>query len=389
MSNISFLARVILQSCLPVIKGTALFRSFNGQYNDNPKYISEELHKREPEMKIVWAIKDGSPESFPKYVKTVEINSKEYIKYVARAEVVVDNYAGLRTNFLGENNFLKRLAFSLASRRKRGQLNISTWHGTPLKHIALDEPNYKNKSFSRAYVNADLMLAGCDVTANAYKTALGWGKETLMCGTPRNDILFKTPKSDLKSKLGIPSDKKVILFAPTFRNNVEMSGISQLKSLNMEKLLDTLKERFGEEWCFVFRSHNLVMSKIQDEGLKINEDMINGNQFPDMAEYLSVADVLLTDYSSSMFDYMLTGKPVFLYTPDLDDYKNSERGFYFEIDSTPFSISETVDDLMDKIAKFDSKLYKEKVDDFLKKIGNVENGVASKITVDEILKRIK
>lgn len=389
MNNYLFIIKTLAEMCRPILKNTAFFRSFNGQYNDNPKYVSEELHRRYPEMNIAWAIGDGSADSFPDYVKTVQINSAEYAKYVARAEIVVDNYCGCRTNYLKVNNPVKRLAFWLLSRHRKGQFCLSTWHGTPLKHIALDEPGYKKAKFAKGYFNTDTLIAGCDVTAGAFKTAFGWDGEVMMCGTPRNDILVNGSDADLKEKLGLPKDKKVFLFAPTFRNNVEMSGVFQLKALDIDALLATLSEKFGGEWCFVFRSHNLVMKAIQNESLGIHSDIINGNRFPDMAEYLAVSDALLTDYSSSMFDYMLTNRPTFLYTPDLFDYKNSERGFYFDIETTPFPISETADDLIKSIADFDNESYKAKVDAFLNKIGNAEKGSAAKAVVDEISKHLR
>ena len=388
MTNFIFIAYTLAQMSCPIMKGTVLFRSFNGQYNDNPKYISEELHKIRPDINIVWAIRDGKSEDFPDYVKTVPLDSAEYAKYIARAQVVVDNYSGCRTNFLKNNSIVKRLAFWLMSRHRKGQFNLSTWHGTPLKHISLDEPQYKDSPFVRAYFNTDMLVAGCDLTANAFKSAFCWDKDILMCGTPRNDILFENKKTELKKKLGLPEDKKVFLFAPTFRNSVEMSGVSQLRQLNIELLMSKLKEKFGGDWCFVFRSHNLVMSAIQNESLSVNSNIINGNLFPDMAEYLSCADALLTDYSSSMFDYMLTGRPVFLYTPDLFDYKNSERGFYFDIETTPFSLAETPEALVENLTDFDTDLYKRQVDVFLKSIGNVERGTASRAVVDEINKHI-
>ena len=388
MNNYLFLIKALAEMCRPIMKNTAFFRSFNGQYNDNPKYVSEELHRRCPEINIVWASGDGSADSFPEYVKTVPIDSAEYAKYVARAEIVVDNYCGCRTNYLKVNNPVKRLVFRLLSQRRKGQFCLSTWHGTPLKHIALDEPVYKSARLAKGYFNTDTLIAGCNATADAFKTAFEWDREVMMCGTPRNDILLNGAGEDLKAKLGLPENKKIFLFAPTFRNNVEMSGVYQLKALDIEALLATLSEKFGGEWCFVFRSHNLVMKAIQNESLGINESIINGNAFPDMAEYLAVSDALLTDYSSSMFDYMLTKRPTFLYTPDLFDYKNSERGFYFDIESTPFPISETAYDLIKSIAEFDNASYEARVDAFLDKIGNVEKGSAAKAVVDEIIKRV-
>lgn len=373
----------------PIIKNTVLFRSFMGQYNDNPKYVSEELHRRCPDIKIVWTVGNGKRESFPDYAELVELESAEYIKYVSRAEAVVDNYSGCRSRFVRDNSIIKRVLLSHICRRRNGQLNISTWHGTPLKHISLDEPVFKKAKHARAYLNTDILIAGCKLTADAFSTALDWHEPVLMCGTPRNDILFDGDKEQMKKKLGLPLDKKIILFAPTFRDNVEMSGIDQLQSMNFEKLFEALNEKFGGEWSFVFRSHNLVMKQIQENGLRVNTDIINGNEHEDMAEYLVCADVLLTDYSSSMFDFSLMGKPCFLYTPDIINYRSNERGFYFDIACAPFPISETVDGLLENITMFDSDKYSDDVKLFLDSIGNTENGTAAQQITDKIIEHIK
>ena len=384
MTNAEFVLRTLLNMCLPIIKGTAVFRSFGGQYSDNPKYISEELHKRHPEIEIVWIIGDGNEKDFPNYVKTIRLDSAEHSKYIARAELSVDNYCGPRTNFLKENNPIKRLVFWLLRRSRRGQLCLSTWHGTPLKHIALDEPKYQRSKFKRAYVSADVLISGCQLTADVFRTAFDWEGPIEMLGTPRNDPIFAPRDTKLKKKLGIDENKRVLLFAPTFRNNLEMSGIYQLKSLNLEAILERLSLRLGGEWCFVFRGHNLVASSMP----KDQPNVIDGNAYPDMAEYLATADLLLTDYSSSMFDFMLTSRPVILYTPDLDEYRNSERGFYFNIEDTPFPIALTADEVLEKIDELDLEEYRKNTDWFLKRIGNVERGDAAKITVDLIERRL-
>lgn len=389
MNNAIFIIKTLLSMCRPIIKNTVLFRSFNGQYNDNPKYVSEELHQRRPDVKIVWATGDSPPESFPDYVMTVPIDSSEYARYIARAEVVVDNYCGCRTNYLGSNNPVKRMVFRLLSRKRRGQLCISTWHGTPLKRIALDEPQYRTAKFARGYFNSDLILSGSDLSGKAYRTAFAWRGEILDCGTPRNDILLRGEPDVIKKRLGLPENKRVLLFAPTFRNDVFMSGIYQLRELDIPRLLSALSERFGGEWRFVFRSHNLVTRSVSAEGVFDNGEIINGNASDDMAEYLLTADVLLTDYSSSMFDFMLTGRPIFLYAPDLEEYKNSERGFYLDIEETPPPLAKTAEDVLKNIKLFDKESYEKKVDDFLRKIGNKERGEASRITVDRIIKHLE
>ncbi len=390
MNNTKFFIHTLTQLCLPIIKDTVLFRSFMGQYNDNPKYISEKLHERHPEINIVWAIgKNVDASTFPEYVKTVSLGSAEFAKYTARAEVVVDNYSGTRTNFLTENSIVKRIIFSLVARKRKGQFNLSTWHGTPLKHISLDEPTYKNAKFVRIYCNSDMLMSGCELTSTAYKTAFQWDKPILMKGTPRNDLMFSRDSDAIKRKLGLPTDKKVVMFAPTFRESIEMSGVYQMNEIDTDRLFSALSKKFGGEWCFVFRSHNLVMSKIRDEHSEIISNVINGNEFPDMAEYLACTDLLITDYSSSMFDYSLSGRPCLLYAPDLDNYKNVERGFYIGVDKLPYPLSESFDGLIESINSFDSESYYKKVHEFLKSIGNIEFGGASDAAADEIEKHIK
>ena len=385
MGKITQYLYTMWQLAMPIMKNTVVFRSFFGQYNDNPKYISEALHEQHPNIKIVWIVRDGSIDSFPPYAKLVNLDSKEYSKMIARAQVVVDNYFGTRSTLLNGDNKIKGFLFKALARNRKKQLNISTWHGTPLKHIALDEPSYKAKGIKKAYTNSDILLAGCDYTANIFPSAFQWNKNILMCGTPRNDLLFNITKAQsIKEKLGLPLDKKVVLFAPTFRNSPDMSGINQLKEMDLNKLLLALNKKFDEDWCFVFRSHNLVFKKIQEQGVKIDERIIDGNKHEDMAEYLLCSDCLITDYSASMFDYLLTGKPCFLYMPDLLEYRNGERGFYMDISELPFSKSQSFEELIQAIKQYNASQYQAQSADFLIKIGNKENGHANQTVVDLI-----
>ncbi len=378
---------MLFNMLLPIKKNTVLFRSFFGQYNDNPKYISEELHRRFPNVKIIWAIQDGKEREFPPYVELVELGSEKYIQYTARAHAVVDNYSGCRSSILTEKSFLTRALVAFKSRKRKKQLNISTWHGTPLKHIAMDEPAYKQKEFVKAYLNTNILIAGNTLTADAFTTALSWKQPIMMCGTPRNDILFDSNDdtiNKLKIKAGVPTDKKVILFAPTFRNDLLLSGISQVKEMELDRLFASLRNKFGGDWVFIFRSHNLVMNEIEKNNADFDSRIINGNLNPDMAEYLAITDVLITDYSSSMFDFMLTGKPCFLLTPDLENYRNSERGFYFDIEKVPFGFSMNFDELINDIQAFDNTAYGTRITAFLDWLGNVENGTASCEIVNKI-----
>ncbi len=366
-------------------KNTVFFTSFLGQYNDNPKYISEKLHQLDPTINIVWSTSSRGHEMAPDYSDKVEYNSKKYFDYIYRAEVVVTNGTG--ENSLGFTNYKNKLIERLINRRN--QLCVSTWHGTPLKKIGADILKKKYKYYLTC---CDWCVAGCKHTANILEKTYMLNGKIKMYGTPRNDILFNpnTNINMLKRKLKLPLNKKIILFAPTFRDSLELSGISQFKTFNIPKILSALKEKFKEDFVFVIRVHNNVLEQINNENLIGNMSNIvyNGNHGDDMAEYLVCTDILLTDYSSSFFDFALTQKPCFLFAPDLENYANSERGLYMDYYSLPFPVSKTNDELIKSINEFSYESYKNKVSEFNTLLGNIEDGNASERIANEIIKFI-
>ena len=165
---------------------------------------------------------------------------------------------------------------------------------------------------------------------------LMWGKIPMsLLGCPRNDILFNidsTLVNTLRYRLNLPYDKKIILYAPSFRSdglksNLQRSGLNQLQEIDITKICSLLNKKFGEEWCFVCRFHYHVEKEVNWVGLKkkYGEHIKNGNIGDDMSEYLACTDILLTDVSSCMFDFALTRKPCFIYFPDLEYYSSRER----------------------------------------------------------------
>lgn len=372
---------------LRIRKNTVMFSSFFGQYNDNPKYISEKLHQLRPDLEIVWVHSLKGRDSFPSYVRAVNFGSIKYLFYLYTAKVVVDNHTGLRSGGCHKSQRLLNLYFRIRSRKKKGQLTISTWHGTPLKRIALDEPGGENINF---YFNCDLLLSGCEYTTKCLKSAFRNSLYIEETGTPRNDILFgkELDVQKLKQKLGLPLDKKIVLYAPTFRRDLNLSGVRQItEDFNYSELLGTLSNKFGGEWRFAYRVHNLVLQQIDVDKLNQNQVMpiVNANQHDDMAEYLKCIDVLITDYSGSLFDIALTEKPCLLYTPDFTHYKNSERGFYMDFDELPFPFACSYPELIKKIDEFDSNDYEIKRKKFLKNIGNKEGGNAATKVANKIV----
>ncbi len=372
------------------IQDVVLFNSFNGQYNDNPKYISEKLFVLAPKTKIFWVRTNKSHEIFPPYVHVVNLYSKEYMKLIYTARVVVDNGNGTRSGNCLKTALLDNIKFFIINRKKKGQLNISTWHGTPLKRIAMDEP-YASQKYNY-YCCSNYILSGCRYTTEKLKSAFQNKVRIKEYGTPRNDLLVKNDKdkNEIRKKLGLPSNKKIILYAPTFRNNVEDSGLTQMKSIDFNRLHCELEQKFGDEWVFVYRVHNLVLNIIDRYSFPVSKmEIIDGNLHDDMTEYLYCCDILITDYSGSMFDFAITQKPCFLFTPDIDYYKSVERGFYMNIEDLPFPLCINIDELYNKIRNFNESEYKNRIGVFMKTIGNLESGRASEKVVYDILSHIK
>ncbi len=389
----------IIQKIIPVKKSRVLFTSFNGHYSDSPKCISQKIYELAPQLEQVWLVKKQYINNLPEYVRAIDIDRIfTAFWYRATAHIIVDNVYGEKAISLNKNKGSK-LTFWIKSflNKKRGQFVFTTWHGTPLKRMGRDQIGQNIVDFSCPQTT---MLLGNQFTLDIMKH-ITFGKIKMeLLGTPRNDILFLSTDKELeiKKKLGVPEDKKIILFAPTFRSdaeagmantNVYRSGINQLEEIDFSLLFETLSKVFGGEWVMVCRFHYHVEAKLDWNKLqqKYSGRIINGNEFDDMSDYLACADVLLTDASSSMFDFAIRKKPCFLFFPDIDYYKNSERGFYMQINELPFEIAENFLDLIKNITEFNEKEYIAKVQALLEKIESVDDLNSSERVAKYILKR--
>lgn len=401
LSTVTSYFLLLIQKIIPVQKGRVVFTSFNGHYSDNPKYISQKLHDIAPSVDIVWLVKKQYMSELPSYVEVIDIDRPLAAFWnKARASVLVDNVYGGKEDTLCSSGRLSRLKFRIRRflKNKKGQRVFTTWHGTPLKCMGRDQLNSSILDFSCPQTT---MLLGNQYTMDIMRHLTFEKIAMVLCGTPRNDILFHSEKNqeEIKKRLGLPADKKIILFAPTFRNdgsdientNIQRSGLDQLASMEFESLLKTLSERFGGEWAMVCRFHYHVEALVDWEGLqqKYPDRIINGNQHDDMAQYLACADALLTDASSSMYDFALTNKPCFLFFPDLEYYSNTERGFYTPINNLPFPVAETFSQLLTAIAEFDAKRYETKVAAMLRDYGYVDDENSSERVARHILAQMK
>lgn len=388
-------ATVLTFEVLPVQKRCVLFNSFDGMYNDNPRIISERLHDALPDYKIYWAITEACHEAIPDYIHAVRYDSLEYWALTAKAQVAVDWQLGIRNRWFCKNMWASRMLSSVFCMKLKKQLNITTWHGTPIKKVGAYFKNaWKGGSIETTGLksSSDYILAGCEFTKLALEVAAVHAAPIRLYGTPRNDVLIKgnCDVERLKKKLHLPDDKKIVLFAPTWRFSVERSGLDQIRTIDVQTLLNRFAEVLHGECALVLRVHPRVLKdRRYGEFVKqCGDAVINGNLGDDMSEYIVCSDALITDYSSSMADYALTGKPCFVYVQDKEQY-DAEQGMDEIFEKLPFQKAKSPQELLDCIASFDQNDYEKKARAFLSKLGNAEDGRATERVVNDICRFIE
>jgi len=288
--------------------------------------------------------------------------------------------------------------------KRKEQFMIDTWHGGgAYKRCGLSTPaqsslsssmemdnNAKWEQYKARYnaLDTSIFISSSKMfTEVMFKSQLLPRDAYLEIGMPRNDIFFENCSSTAqkaKDKLGIETDKKIILFAPTYRGNVKQQS-NEIR-LDIQKCIDAAKDRWGGDWVFVYRMHIFSSSLDKD---KIPHNAIDASKYDEMQELLCMTDVFITDYSSSQWDYALTGKPGFLFTPDLEYYLNEDRGFYTSIDDWAFPYALTNDALAQLIKGFDETKHVKKVQRHLDMLGSCEDGSATKRVCEVIAKQIK
>lgn len=396
------LAQKLVRSCMstlcifPIKKNRIIFNSQKGtQYACNPRYIFEYLYKKYGDsLQYVWCLQNPSEELVPAHnVIIVSYNSLWYFYYQMTSKIIVSNIPSP----------------CYVPRRKK-QFMIDTWHGGgAYKKTGISVPKQRSLSnktidiFSvrgtsdnakwelyKAHYNAldtSLFISSSKLfTEVMYKSQLLPYEAYCEIGMPRNDIFFSDYKAlaeKAKTKLGISMEKKTILFAPTYRGNVKDQQYEM--NLNIANCLDAVKERWGGEWVFVFRMHIHSSSLAKED---IPDNAINASKYEEMQELLCMADVLITDYSSSQWDFALTKKPAFLFTPDLEYYMHEDRGFYVPIDDWAFPYAKTNEELADLIKNYDEMAHLVKVQRHLDLLQSCESGKATKTVCELIMKQM-
>lgn len=347
-----------------------VFFSYHGkQYSCNPKYISEYITEHLLPFDIVWAFEHPS-DYF--YLKQQGIFVTKYLSLSFLRICLTSRYVITNSEIPSWFPITKK------------QTLINTWHGGgAYKRVgdAYKKENLeKQKRAELSRKTPCIYLSSSKAfTQMTLRESFRHNGKILETGMPRNDYLVSQNKPEIHYKVrnhySLPNDCKLLLYAPTYRNSKKSSDYL----LDYAAIHKTLSERFGGEWYILLRMHHFVMEQLP----KISA-YIDASLYPDMQELLYASDILVTDYSSSMWDFALTGKPCFLYAPDLVQY-DLKRGFYTDIHTWPYPLAENIDELVYNFKTFNPQQYKSKISKHLDDLGNFETGKASQTIVKMML----
>ena len=372
----------ILSNFIKTNDKTVLFISFHGKgYSDNPKAIYEEMLKDDKfkDYKFVWAIKNHKKKAIKiDDAKIVEYLSIPYFYYLSKAKYWIFN--------------CKMPSYIC---KKKDQIYLQTWHGTPLKRLGHDIHVDENTTFYRSQIKAKDMYRSYDIDSarynymispNAFCTkifpaAFNINKERLIeTGYPRNDVMSNVTddeKLKIKKELNIPLHKKVILYAPTWRDNQYVAkGYTFKLEVDFHKWHQYLKD----DYIVLFKPHYLIINDYKSTN-DLQGFLYNIDADQDISPLYLITDILITDYSSVFYDFAVMNKPMYFYMYDLEDYQEELRGFYIDIyKDLPGQIYVNEDDLLKDITK--NKYDYAKLKAFKERFNNHDDGKASKRVID-------
>ncbi|MEE1335847.1 CDP-glycerol glycerophosphotransferase family protein [Methanobrevibacter sp.] len=356
------------------------FESFFGKsYTGNPKYLYEAMLEMgmDKEYTFVWAYSGDDKEIIPGNPIIVDrFEPGDYYKYLALSKYWINN-----------------IIFPIHTKRP-GNVYLQTWHGTPLKKLGYDitipGPEVQGReNFYNESRNWDYLISSNPYSTKIFKRAFKYDKEVLEDGYPINDIFFKDNAEfvkKLKSKLGIEENKKIILYAPTWKDDEQNESWEHY--FNLEIDLERLYEEFSDEYVVILKMHHLVSENLRiDEKLK--DFAIDLSSYDDIQELYVLSDILITDYSSVFFDYAHSRRPILFFVPDLNHYIENVRGLYLNMEKElPGPLIKDNDELIDIIKNIDdvSSEYSDKYDEFYERFCSLCKGDSAKRIIEKVFK---
>lgn len=402
----AFLSGLCFYICriFPVDNNLVSVCTFEGRggFGCNPKYIIQELHYEKPDYKIVWFVNDMN-KVFPEYIKKVPNNLISRAYWLSRSKIWIDNYRK-----------------PYGTKKRKGQYYINTWHANMgFKTIGL----LRGEAFSyMAYLVSkndsdmiDDVVIDSDYCEVMFRKGLVYNGHFLKVGQPRCDVLHGDRTrymQNFREKHNLPSDAKVVMYAPTFRESIKDGKrlvFSEIWTIDFERLLINLGKKFGGIWYLCVRVHPQLAPIFKEyKNERLQDRIIDESQADDMYEILAGMDVFVTDYSSAAFDASEADIPVFIYADDIDKYVKDRGGLLWELSMDtdkpvrnnrnvepdintvlPFSIAKNNNEFEKRILEFDEKRYEIGLNQFRRAEKLVDSDQSSKKIIQEIFKYLE
>jgi CDP-glycerol glycerophosphotransferase len=354
---------------------TVVYTSFGGrQCSDSPRAIHDELVRRGAPLEHLWVVRDGMARA-PAGSATLREDSREHHEALARARYVVTN-----------DHFPEWFS------RREDQVCLQTWHGTPLKRLGFDvSAMQKTKRRFETHWDEHVRNWQYVVSPNRFSTpilrdAYRIEGEMLETGYPRIDVLARPDREELgrrlRERLGLPDGVRTVLYAPTYRDQVIDRRGRYRMDLHLD--VDRLRDAVGRDTVILFRKHHYVADQVPVTADGFVRDV---SSYHDATELMLAADVLVTDYSSMMFDFANTGRPMLFFTYDLDAYRDEIRGFYFDfLEQAPGPLLRTTGELAEALGGLDAvrAQYTRRYEQFVADFCELDDGGATARVVDRV-----
>ncbi len=355
-----------------------VFESFLGKnYSDSCKYIYEYLMENKGSAyRYIWVINDKST-PIPGNVKKVKYLSPAWFYYTSRARYYVNN--------MRQPKWMSKRPDSIF---------LETWHGTPLKKLVFDmddvhsaTPSYKMDVYNQSR-KWDYLISDNPFSTETFERCFLYPKDRILeTGYPRNDILYAEDKEEralrIKNSLGIAPDKKIILYAPTWRDDEYYKPGAYQFALKLD--LKRLKSELSDEYVILLRTHYFIADAIDTQGME--GFAYNVSRYNDIAELYLISDICITDYSSVFFDFANLKRPILFYVYDFDKYKDELRGFYIDMNTeVPGPLLYTEDEVINAIHNIDrvKEEFTDRYDLFYDKFCCISDGHSTERIVNSI-----
>jgi CDP-glycerol glycerophosphotransferase len=312
-----------------------VWNSFHGRFSDNPRALYERLADR-ADLEHVWLADAAHTSAFPAGTVTVDVDGGGATEALEAADLLIAN---THTEVPWD--------------KAPGTTYVQTWHGTPLKRVHRDvlwAPEGRLDRLDDDVARWDLLLSPNPVSTPRLRGAFGYDGEVLETGYPRNDLL-SSPQCALvgakvRAELGVPEDATVVLYTPTWRDD---EAFTEGADVPLALDLDAFRRGLGEDHVLLVRAHNMVTGRSKIAATPGVHDV---SWLPDVRDLYAAADVLLTDYSSTMFDFAITGRPIVFFVYDLERFRSTVRGFYFDLfPEAPGPVVRTTGEVVDVLRR--------------------------------------